>query len=133
MPDLARQVDQLWARAPVRFMFAGGANTLATYLLYLILLTFLPYRISYALTYIAGVLIAYFLNRLFVFNSHRGVRSVVLLPLVYLIQYLVGAGTMHVWIEFLHQSERTGPLIAVATTVPVTYFLSKLAFLSRSP
>jgi putative flippase GtrA len=128
MSELARQWRTIRSLAPVRFLLAGGANTLATYLLYLVLLTFLPYRISYGLAYVAGLFLAYVLNRVFVFNEHRGTRSIALLPLVYLAQYLLGAGIMHVWIELLGQSERIGPLVAVAATVPATYFLSKLAF-----
>lgn len=99
--------------------------------LYLLLLSFLSYHLSYAVTYALGLRFAYGLNRLFVFNSHRGARSIVLLPMIYLIQYLIGAAAMHLWIELLGQSEATGPLVAVAITLPVTYMLSKFAFVPR--
>lgn len=112
----------------IRFLVSGGLNTAATYGLYLFLLQWFSYRLSYTIAFSAGIVLAYFINRLFVFRSHSGVRTVVLLPVVYMVQYALGVAVLFVWIEVLGLAEKLGPLVVVAVTLPVTYLLSKLSF-----
>ncbi|WP_310333772.1 GtrA family protein [Pseudomonas corrugata] len=115
-----------------RFLLSGGLNTALTYGIYLVILLFLPYKISYTISYIFGIGIAYALNRVFVFKGHQGIKSVALLPLVYLIQYLFSLLIVWVWVEKLGYDQRVAPLIAIMTTIPVTFMLSKLIF-SKKP
>jgi putative flippase GtrA len=116
-------------RAPfIRFLLSGGLNTAATYLLYLLLLYFLPYSISYTVSFIAGIVIAYFLNRLFVFRNSAGWRTVTLFPLVYLIQYLAGLGIVLIWVEVFGWSAFFAPLAAIIFTIPLTFILSYWVF-----
>jgi len=114
-----------------RFVVFGGVNTLVTYGLYLALLPLLPYQASYTVAYLAGILIAYLFNRKFVFSSHRGLRSAVLLPFVYLAQYLVSLLVLWLWIDKGGLRPALGPLIAIAITVPMTYLLSREIFSKR--
>jgi len=114
-----------------RFVLAGGVNTAITYGLYLALLPFLPYQASYTAAYVVGIVIAYLFNRNLVFLSHRGVRSVVLLPVVYLAQYLVSLLVLWLWIDRAGLSARLGPIIVIAVTVPLTYLLSREIFSSK--
>jgi putative flippase GtrA len=115
-----------------RFLMSGGVNTALTYAIYIFLLMVVPYQVSYTIAYVLGIFLAYALNRFFVFKSHRGVRSVVLFPLVYLVQYLTAMLTLWVWIEQLGKSEKVAPLIAIIITVPITYLLSRFIFLPKS-
>ncbi|MCC2957033.1 GtrA family protein [Massilia sp. IC2-477] len=132
MAELYLRAGALLQRPVVRFLLAGGLNTLLTYVLYLVLLNAFSYKTSYAITYVAGLVIAYLLNRLFVFNSHRGAASALLLPLVYLFQYLIGAGIVYAWVELIGQDERVAPLIAVVVTIPLTYVLSRTIFVKHA-
>lgn len=68
---------------------------------------------------------------MFVFKAHQGYRSVLMLPLVYLIQYLTGAAVVWMWIDLLHQHPMLAPAIFIAVTLPSTYFLSKFAFVGN--
>lgn len=111
-----------------RFLLSGGFNTLVTYLLYLALLQVLPYRISYTLSYVAGVALAYELNRVLVFKTRRSVRSAILTPLIYLGQYIVGLGVVWIVVSKMGLDARLAPLAAIAVTVPMTFLLSRLAF-----
>ncbi len=111
-----------------RFLFSGVVNTTLTYGLYLLLLLSLHYTLSYTLAYLAGMACAYLMNRFFVFNSHQGLKSIVLLPLVYLIQYLSTLLIIRLWVEAIGFTERLAPLAAIVSTVPITYFLSKSVF-----
>ncbi|MEE4676796.1 GtrA family protein [Pseudomonas alliivorans] len=114
-----------------RFLMSGGFNTALTYGLYLVLLTFLSYNVSYTLSYLTGMLLAYTLNRFFVFKSHQGMRSIILLPLIYLVQYCLSLAILWCWVEKLELDARLAPLVAIALTLPVTFVLSKLAFSSK--
>lgn len=112
----------------VRFLVSGGFNTVVTYGLYLLLLNVLSYTTSYTITYVAGIVLAYSLNRYFVFKSHQGIKSVALFPLVYLAQYLTSLLILWLWVEKLGWDSRTAPLIAIAITVPMTFIFSKYVF-----
>ena len=115
----------------LRFLLAGGLNTLITYLIYLGLLRVLGYQISYAIAFVIGIVISYALNRAFVFKVHQGYRSAVLLPLVYLLQYLIGAAVVWTWVDVLHQQPAVAPAISIIITLPFTYFLSKFVFVGK--
>lgn len=111
-----------------RFLVSGGFNTVVTYGLYLLLLNVVSYTTSYTIAYVAGIVLAYGLNRYFVFKSHQGIKSVALFPLVYLAQYLTSLLILWVWVEKLGWDSRIAPLIAIAITVPMTFVLSRYVF-----
>ena len=115
----------------VRFLMSGAFNTAATYALYLLLLQVLSYRWSYTLAYASGIALAYTLNRLFVFRSHRGARSVIMLPLIYAGQYLFGLLIVWIWVDVIHLPAALAPLAALAVTIPFTYIFSRYAFTGR--
>ena len=115
----------------LRFLLAGGVNTAVTYLLYLGLLRMTNYQISYAIAFVSGIAISYVLGRVFVFKVHQGYRSALMLPLVYLIQYLAGAAVVWAWVDVLHQHPILAPAISIGVTLPLTYFLSKFAFAGK--
>lgn len=111
-----------------RFVISGGVNTAITFGLYLALLNFLPYQISYTICYITGIAISYTLNRSFVFKNHRGIRSLLLFPMVYVAQYALGLFLIWLWVEEAGLSDKIAPLVVVAVTIPVTYVLTRLVF-----
>lgn len=111
-----------------KFLISGGFNTALTYGLYLLLLMFLPYTASYTISYIIGITFAYLLNRFFVFKSHQGIKSVAMLPLVYLVQYVVSMLIVWCWVEKLGFIDRLAPLVSIIITIPFSYIFSKFAF-----
>lgn len=111
-----------------RFLVSGGINTLVTYLIYLVLLNVASYQLSYSIAYVSGIGISYFLNRWYVFQAHRGMRSILLYPLVYMVQYGLGLLVLWIWIDKMALNAKAGPLIVVIVSVPMTYILSKLVF-----
>lgn len=115
----------------LRFLLAGGLNTAITYLMYLGLLRVASYQVSYAIAFISGIAISYVLGRVFVFKAHQGYRSALMLPLVYLVQYATGAAVVWAWVDVLHLHPMFAPAIAIVATLPLTYFLSKLAFVGK--
>lgn len=112
----------------VRFLVSGGLNTLATYSTYLIMLQFVGYQVAFTLSYAFGIIVAYGLNRVFVFGSHRGWHSVLFFPFVYLIQYLASLAILWLWVKQLSMPVELAPLAAIAFTIPLTFVLSRLVF-----
>ncbi|WP_245217795.1 GtrA family protein [Pseudomonas eucalypticola] len=125
--------DKLTHFSFIRFLMSGGFNTALTYAIYLLLLNLTSYQVSYSVAYGTGILIAFLLNRFFVFKTHQGLRSILLFPLVYVAQYLASLGILWVWIDQLHLDARLGPLAAIVLTIPLTYGLSKLIFGAQKP
>lgn len=116
----------------VRFLMSGGVNTALTYGLYLALLMILPYMYSYTIAYVSGIILSYLLNRFFVFKDHRGIKSALLLPVIYAGQYALSLIIIWTWVEWLGLNQKFAPLIAIALTVPATFLFSKFAF-SKKP
>lgn len=131
-PLLLNRLRSLVARSRFfRFLISGGVNTGATYVIYLLLLQVLDYRVAYSVAYVFGIVLSFLVNRLFVFKTHRGWRSIVLFPFVYLVQYLVSVAVIWGWVEMLDLSATVAPLIAIAITIPLTYVLSRFVFSHR--
>lgn len=112
----------------LRFLLSGGLNTALTYTVYLLLLPLLSYTLAYSAAFALGLVWAYLLNRHFVFRQHRGLLSVLSVPLIYLVQYGLGLGLLWLWIDWAGFDPRLGPLFVAAASVPVSYWLSKKAF-----
>ena len=114
----------------IKFIISGGINTVITYGIYLILLLQFSYQLSYTIAYASGLVISYFLSRLFVFQSHKGMKSLLLFPLIYVVQY--GFGILILWlcIDKAGISDKIAPLIVIAITIPVTYLLSRFVFVT---
>lgn len=112
----------------VRFLLSGGLNTVVTWALYLVLLNFIGYKTSYSISYVFGIVLAYLINRFFVFKTHRGVSSIMLFPLVYLFQYLLGLLIVWGWVEVFKMEVLFAPLISIIVSIPITYILTKYVF-----
>ncbi len=116
-----------------RFLLSGAFNTLVTYIFYLVLIQFLPYRTSYTIVFIAGILLAYCLSRFFVFRVKGNLSAIPLFPAIYLIQYFIGLGVISLWIEIFGWNEALAPLAAIALTTPVIFILTRWVFSKKAP
>ena len=121
---VARQIPSPF----LRFLLSGGVNTLGTYLLYLALLVFMPYWLSYAIAFVSGIALAYVLNRFFVFGAPRSEKKAAMLPLVYLAQYALGALIVYAWVDTFRWPAAFAPLASIALTLPLTFAGSRWLF-----
>jgi len=112
----------------LRFLVVGATNTLATFLLYWVLLRFIPYSMAYTAAFVAGIVLSYALNALFVFKVRPGIRSALAFPLVYLAQYVAGLAILWTWTSLLGMPPAYGVLVVAAITVPMTFLLSRTVF-----
>lgn len=109
----------------LKFIGAGVINTIASYLVYLLLVLFLNYQISYAVAFVFGIVLSFALNTKYVFEVEQTFKKFILFPLVYLVQYLFGAFMMNFIIEILVINKIFAPLIVTVCLLPVSYLLSK--------
>lgn len=117
----------------MRFLVAGAINTLVGYLLYVLALQLLPYRLAYTVAYALGVVVAYTLNTYFVFHTRWHWRSLMAFPLVYLLQYAVGLVALAVLVERLAVPAMVAPLLVVIITIPLTFVASRFVIKGRTP
>jgi len=115
-------------REGVRFLASGAANTVLSYLLYLLLLQWLDYLPAYTIAYAAGILLAYTLSLRFVFRAQHSWRKLALFPLIYLVQYSLGATVLHLAVSRMDIPREWALLASIAVTVPVTFVLSRGLF-----
>lgn len=121
-------------RAPtafLKFMASGAFNTAATYVAYLILLAWLPYRWSYTVSYGLGIVLAYSLYRYFVFGQSGGRFGPLWVALIYLGQYLLGLALVSMWVEVFGAPALWAPAFSIAILVPVSYGLNRWVFRPR--
>ena len=70
----------------IKFLSAGVINSVASYLVYLLLVLFLNYQASYAMAFVFGIALSFVLNTKFVFEVDQTIKKFVLFPLVYFVQ-----------------------------------------------
>jgi putative flippase GtrA len=121
----------LMAKEWVRYLLVAATNTVSTYVLFVLLLNWLPYPLSYSLVYVGGIFLAYTLNSYFVFYQPLSWRKALQYPLVYVVQYLIGLGVISFLVEGLHVDPRLGALLNVVITLPITFVLSRLIITPR--
>ncbi len=112
-------------REPVRFVLAGGLNSVVTYAAYLVLLPLIGYAIAYSVTYAGGVFFAYYLSARLVFRRPLRWRHAVQYPLVYVLQYGLGITLMTAFIEGLHLHAEYVPALVIVITLPFTFWLAR--------
>lgn len=116
-----------------RFLISGAVNTLATYGIYLALLTVLDYTLAYTIAYVCGVGLAYMLNTAFVFRAPCSLHTFVRFPLVYVVQYVVGAIVLNVAVRMLGVPRQFALIASILVTLPVTFVLSRLLLKGNAP
>ena len=115
----------------LRFLISGAINTAATYAIYIALLPMVGYSIAYSIAYVVGIALAYVLNTRFVFRVPQNIRGLLLFPLVYIAQYLVGIITLHVAVREFDVPQKFALLASIAVSIPLTYLLSRFVLKPR--
>lgn len=109
----------------ISFVFFGGLNTAVTYLLYLLLSYEMHYQLAYLIAYLTGIALAYVLNLRFVFKRQSSFRKILCYPLIYITQYLLGAGLMYLLLRMLSLPNALAPLLVIVLLLPISYYMNK--------
>lgn len=109
----------------IKFVIGGSINTAFTYCLYLGLQVILDYQIAYAIAFAIGIVFSYWFNAAIVFKTPVTWKGFFSFPLVYLLQYLMSAGLLSVFVEQFNLPKNIAPLVVIAVTVPITFVLTR--------
>lgn len=108
-----------------RFLLAGGANTLFTYLVYLLMLDVFGYILAFTISFSIGVIFAFVIYSLFVFRSPITFRKFFQYPILYILQYIMGLILLTIMVERLGLDKQIAPLVNVIALTPITFILNK--------
>lgn len=115
-----------------RFLGIGIINTIFAYIIFVILLQFLNYNISYTTSFIATIVLSYFLNTKYVFKQKTSLSKFIKFPLVYIVQYLFGIVVLNILNIHFNISNYINMLIITIVSVPLTFILSKKIIIKDS-
>lgn len=108
------------------FAVTGILSTLIMFGLYVILYQLINYQYAYLIAYTISVIALYFMNKL-VFKGSMSLKTVLQFPLIYLLQYVLGALSIK-FIVGLGFSVTYAPIVIVIILLPVTFILNRFVF-----
>ena len=111
-----------------RFLVVGTANTAFAYVVYLVLLLLVDYRVAYTFAYGAGLVSGYLMHARFVFGARPGARSAASYLMTYAAMYLLSLLVLYVAVDRLAVPKPLGMLVALAFTVPASFILMRWGF-----
>ncbi|MCU1741791.1 MULTISPECIES: GtrA family protein [Pseudomonas] len=109
----------------IKFIIGGSINTAFTYGLYFGLQFAIPYQVAYALAFSIGILFSYWFNATIVFKTPVSWKGFFAFPLVYLVQYLISAVLLSLFIERFDIPQSVAPLVVIIATIPITFVLTR--------
>lgn len=109
------------------FLVTGTINTGLTYLIYLVILCFMNYIIAYSISFTCGVLMSYYMNSAFVFNSTLEFKKALRFVFFYIFQYCLGLILLYFLVTIAEINQKIAPFAVVLVTVPLTFLLSRHA------
>jgi len=111
----------------LRYLVAGGVNTLATYVLLVALMRVLPYLVAYTTAYVLGIGLGYALQSRFVFGVPIAWRTALRFPLAYVAQYGFGALLLWLLVERIAVAPDLAAIVVVVASIPVGFVLNRRA------
>lgn len=109
----------------LRFLIGGGTNTLLSYAIYWLLLPWLSYPFAYTISYAAAILTGFVINTRFVFRAPWSWRKLAAFPLVQLLNYLLGLGTVTVCVHYVGIDVKVAPVLATLIVLPANFLLTR--------
>ena len=116
-----------------RYLLAGGFNTLATYVLYLLLLGVLDYRLAYVLSFATGVVLSFVLLRYTVFARPGQPFAFLWVSASHVLQLALGLFFVYVWVSWLRGPQWAAPLASAAVCMPLMFVVQRWIFTPTHP
>lgn len=107
-----------------RFLLGGGANTAITYGLFVLLQWIIPAVAAYTIAYIAGILLSYVINTMYVFKAKPSVRTALQFPAIYVVQYVSGLIFLALF-TYIGLSNAIAMLLVIVVNVPISFFMTR--------
>ena len=109
------------------FTFMRILCTAATYVLYVLLLRWMPYERAYVISYVFGIALAYATSSTLVFNRRMNKKSAILFPLTYLVQFVLSWLILKFCVEVIGIPQWLALGVSVVVMLPPAYVMSKWA------
>ncbi len=120
-------------REGIRYVLAGGTNTLVSYTLYLLLLRVMDYRVAYVMAFAAGIVLSFMLLRHAVFARPGRPFSLLWVAATHVLQLALGLAVVHAWGAWLRGPQWAAPLAAAAVCMPLIFMLQRWIFTPVAP
>lgn len=116
----------------LRFLLAGGANTLLTFALYQLLLFITSPSVAYALSWLFGLAFVVVIYPAKVFaGGHKGRRARLYLAASYVAMFLIGLATLY-GLSTIGVPPRIAIILVMAVTTLANFLLGRLIFRRRT-
>jgi putative flippase GtrA len=109
----------------MRFLVAGAVNTGLSVLVYQAALFIVPHTPAYVLSYIVGILAAYFLYSRHVFDASINAARFTAFAVFYIASLVIGTLVNAALIEEIGVTARLAIFITIALMLPVNYLGSR--------
>ncbi|CEG56879.1 Putative integral membrane GtrA-like protein [Legionella fallonii LLAP-10] len=119
-------IKQVHKKQMLGFAITGILSTLIMFGLYVMLYHLINYQYAYLIAYTISVIALYFMN-MFVFKGTMSLHTFLEFPLIYLLQYVLGAASLEFMVH-LGISVTYAPLLVVIVLLPVTFLLNRIVF-----
>ena len=120
-------------REALRYVLAGGANTAAGYLLYLLMLPALGYRAASVVAFVLGIGLSYLLLRRVVFARPGKRFSLAYVAASHMLQLALGLAVVEMTVRWMRVPAWLAPLIAIAVCVPLMFVIQRWIFTLDEP
>lgn len=113
----------------VRFLLAGGLNTVLSYLVYLLLNFVVSYQIAYGLSWLFGLLfiVIFYPSKVFM-GSENTWKKIALLILQYIVVFLCGLQFLMLLVSYVGLSEALAALLTMVFTTGLNFILMRLLY-----
>ncbi|HEY0329448.1 MAG TPA: GtrA family protein [Rhodopseudomonas sp.] len=115
-----------------RFVGVGVVNSVATFVLYQMLLLAMPYWLAFTLSFAAGLVFGMIAGARLVFGRKINLVSAASFSAYYVFSYALSLLILMVVVDRLQISARLAPLIVIAIMVPLNFLGSRYALSLRS-
>jgi putative flippase GtrA len=117
----------------LRFLVAGATTTLATYVLYWLLLGPIGARIAYATAYASGIVLSYTLSSRWVFRGSWTSLGLASFTVGYGVQAAASYLLFLAVLAFTPTPEWLAPVLVTMVMLPATYLINRALILRTSP
>lgn len=111
-----------------KFGIVGVLNTFISFITYyLLIFVGINYLVAHVMSFVTGVLNAYFWNNKYVFRKSDSstMKSLIKVFISYGLTFVVSTGTLFAMVHFLGISSLLAPIFNLIITVPINFILNK--------
>jgi putative flippase GtrA len=105
------------------FIMVAIMNAAITYVMYLLLLQVLDYKLAYGTSFLMGVMITYFANCKLTFKKNVTVKHWAFVLFTYLLQLLANIYLLYLLVEGCNLNKKIAPFLVIAIIFPITYLV----------